>query len=420
MSSRIRLLLPLAALCFVPSIRANDLGYVKCAGNQDRVWVYDSLTSFDVAAKLRCGAPVEILSRINGFVKIRTESGVEGYVPDSALPDLPAAPDQAKQPLASAAAQSIAAAHRTATAMNPAPGSAKVAAPPTDLSAIAPAKPVTTAAPQSKAMSTTAPASDMAPPNASSPASKSAPSAPTNASAKVVSTRTRLKSTTAAQKKSQAPAASAAAAPGGPTVPAVPAPAAPARPAIETVSASPRDSAVVVSASATVAAKDDEDSDEYADTKPQNESADPACRLFFAAYGLAPSQYKWMAENRRKEFSGICPAPDIAHVDYVVLFTHDSDSYTYAMPVPVHTDRNGFSDFSPLMTADTALISTSELEKARCQYVWVFHVTRGAFDPARFSPRRKPQFVTYAKGSHASSRAIEDGLSYVGNRGTTR
>jgi len=66
MSSRLRFLLPLAALWLVPSVRANNLAYVKCAANQDRVWVYESLSSFDVEAKLLCGAAVEVLSRMKG------------------------------------------------------------------------------------------------------------------------------------------------------------------------------------------------------------------------------------------------------------------------------------------------------------------------------------------------------------------
>ncbi|HXW61187.1 MAG TPA: hypothetical protein VEJ45_01205, partial [Candidatus Acidoferrales bacterium] len=121
-----------------------------------------------------------------------------------------------------------------------------------------------------------------------------------------------------------------------------------------------------------------------------------------------------------KEFSGICPAPDLGHVDYVVLFTHDSDSYTFAMPTPVHVDHNGFSDFSPLTTVDTALVTASEVERARYEFVWVFRVTRGAFDPAKFSARRKPQFTTYAKGSRASSRAIEDAFNFVETQGADR
>ncbi|HXW62059.1 MAG TPA: hypothetical protein VEJ45_05630, partial [Candidatus Acidoferrales bacterium] len=202
-------------------------------------------------------------------------------------------------------------------------------------------------------------------------------------------------------------------------VPAPAAPLAPARPSVETVSTSRRDGATIVPATAPPSAPLEE-SDEYSDTQPENESADPACRVYFAAYGLAPSQYKWLAENRRREFSGICPAPDLGHVDYVVLFTHDSDSYTFAMPTPVHVDHNGFSDFSPLTTVDTALVTASEVERARYEFVWVFRVTRGAFDPAKFSARRKPQFTTYAKGSRASSRAIEDAFNFVETQAINR
>ena len=103
--SRIRFLLPLAGLWLASPAFATDLAYVKCAANQDRVWVYESLSSFDVEARLKCGDPVEILHRVKGYVKIRTESGVEGYVPDSVFPDLPALPDDADKPAAASAAQ---------------------------------------------------------------------------------------------------------------------------------------------------------------------------------------------------------------------------------------------------------------------------------------------------------------------------
>ena len=45
-------LLPLAA---VPSAKAGGTINIKCAPNEDRVWVYESLTDFNVAAKLKCG-----------------------------------------------------------------------------------------------------------------------------------------------------------------------------------------------------------------------------------------------------------------------------------------------------------------------------------------------------------------------------
>jgi hypothetical protein len=165
-------------------------------------------------------------------------------------------------------------------------------------------------------------------------------------------------------------------------------------------------------------AERDPDLEEYPDAKPENESADPACQIFFSAYGLAPAQYKWMVENRKKQHASICPAPDLAHVDFVILFAHDSDTYNSAMPVPVHTDRNGFSDFSPLTTVDTALQSMSELDKARYEFVWVFHTKRGTFDPAKFSARRRPLFTTDAKGSHAAGRAVEDAFQFIEGQGT--
>jgi len=53
-------------------------------------------------------------------------------------------------------------------------------------------------------------------------------------------------------------------------------------------------------------------------------------------------------------------------------------------------------------------------------FVSVFRVTRGAFDPARFSARRKPQFTSYEKGSRAPVRAIESAFGYVETQGLNR
>jgi len=406
--SRIRFLLVLAGLLLARPACATDLAYVKCAVNQDRVWVYESLNSFDVEARLRCGEPVEILHRVKGYVKIRTESGVEGYVPDSVFPDLPALPDDADKPAAAAAAQ-----HSVAAAAKPAPVVAPAAEPKPAPAPIAVATNVAPAAP--------------APPVAAPVAAPSAPAVPPKpaarpagpAAAKVTAASAHAKPAPApARKKSEPAFDSAPAARIVHGAPAAPAPAA-AKASVEIVSTR-KDSGTLVSATAQPSAAAIEESEDYPDTQVQNESADPACRVFFAAYGLSPSQYKWMAESRRKEFSGICPAPDLAHVDYVVLFTHDSDSYTYAMPTPVHTDHNGFSDFSALTTVDTALVPASEVEKARYEFVWVFRMTRGSFDPVKFSPRRRPQFNTYVKGSRAPSRAVEDAFNFVQTQGATR
>ena len=62
---------------------------LKCNSNRDQVWVYDSLNSFNVDAKLKCGQGVEIIERLPNYVKIRAQNGVEGYVPDAAVAGLP-------------------------------------------------------------------------------------------------------------------------------------------------------------------------------------------------------------------------------------------------------------------------------------------------------------------------------------------
>ncbi len=422
--SRIRFLLPLAGLWLASPVFATDLAYVKCAVNQDRVWVYESLSSFDVEARLKCGEPVEILNRVKGYVRVRTESGVEGYVPDSVFPDLPALPDDADKPAAPSAAQ------RSIAATQPAPAPAIAAKKPAPVTIAAAAKPAPTEPVASKTVAITitptaaaAPVVVPAQPNSveSTTPARSATPAPApghaGAPAKVSTASAHTKSApTVARKVNPTPSTPSPEFDSAPAARIVhSAPVAPAKASVETVSAM-KDSAMAV----TAAAQPAEESEDYPDTQPQNESADPSCRVFFAAYGLSPSQYKWMAENRRKEFSGICPAPDLAHVDYVVLFTHDSDSYTYAMPQPVHTDHNGFSDFSPLTTVDTALVKPSDVEKARYEFVWVFRMTRGAFDPAKFSPRRRPQFTTSVKGSRAPARAVEDAFNFVETQGVNR
>jgi hypothetical protein len=149
--------------------------------------------------------------------------------------------------------------------------------------------------------------------------------------------------------------------------------------------------------------------------QPENESADPACQNYFSAYGLAPSQLKWIARNRKKLFANVCPAPDISKVDYVMIFTHDVDFFSVTMPTPVHKIE-GFSDFRALTPVDTGLTSPSDPDKAHHQYVWVFRCAPGTFDPENFSPRRRYQFSTVesnALGSKAGLKAVEDAFRFV-------
>ena len=370
MNSRVRCLLSLVILWLAPATFATPAVHVKCAANQDQVWVYDSLNSFGVEARLHCGETVEVISRVAGYVKVRTGSGVEGYIIDEAFAGVPGVPDDKDKSV----------------------------------------EPATT-----RVASSTIASAAAAPPS-------SGPTGPTKIIAQPI-----VRSATPAAADTMPAAPAAAAVTSINLQPATPksAPLADPKPAVESVSARVPDTStstfsptnLPTTQPASSAAEPEED----ADTKPQNESADPACRVFFSAYGLTPSQYKWLADNRRKQFSGICPAPDVSQVDYVILFTHDSDSYADAMPVPVHIDHsNGFSDFNPLIAVDTALVPTPQIEKPRDEFVWVFRMKRGNFDPVKFSPRRHPQFTKDAKGSHAAARAIEDAFNFIQQQGASR
>lgn len=431
---------------------ASDLGAVRCSPNSDRVWVYESLNSFDVEARLKCGETVEILSRVRGFVKVRTASGVEGYVPDSVFPDLPALPDDSEKPAASLATRAVASAPgHTVAPMPPPPAT-------TPIASSAPAAPAAAPVAVKVSPASSASAVPTQPSPAAKPvalvASKSAAATAAEPKAAAVSTSSvhstvnvkaasNAGATTPAKahEKSATPAAVAEPAPPKKAPAKTPAPANTQTAKSIITTPQPSATATMVPARADLRpgavamlpasenaspraelnvneADRDPDLEEIPDAKPDNESADPACRVFFSAYGLAPAQYKWMVENRKKEFSSICPAPDLAHVDFIVLFAHDSDTFNSAMPALVHTDRNGFSDFSPMTTVDTALLSMSDLDKARYEFVWVFHAKRGTFDPARFSSRRRPLFTTDAKGSHAAGRAVEDAFQFIEGQGT--
>jgi hypothetical protein len=184
---------------------------------------------------------------------------------------------------------------------------------------------------------------------------------------------------------------------------------------VETVAAIQPQPSHEIASVHTVAATE---SDEYPDYQPENASADPACRLFFSAYGISPAQAKWIAQNRKKQFSSICPAPNVSSVDYVIIFTHDVDFFGSTLPTPVHTDHNGFSDFSPLTMIDTALVPMSEADKSRREYVWVFKMQRGNFEPGKFSPRKRPQFTKTE--SHAPTRTVEEAFRFIESGGPSQ
>ena len=410
---------------------APGVSTVTCPANEDRVWVYDSLTSFDVEAKLHCGDTVEIVSRVKGYVKVRIASGVVGYLPDSVFPDLPplnddqdklgehnAAPvETAAQPVTDDSTSLAAAAAAYRAAHKPAPAPVVAPAPASQVaSSVAPSPAPTAIEETQEAVVVSAPKPVAAPAPvavaATAPAVRVEVPAPRRVTPVAVAAEAkRAVVSTPAPPAPAAPelAASAAVAPTapGPMDPPIPAPT--AMPAV----AAAADASIREVAASKPVGTDPEDSEDYPLTQPQDASANPNCRIFFSAYGLGAEQYKWLSDVRQKQFSGICPAPNVSTVDFVILFTHDTDSYVSAMPTPVHTDGNGFSDFDPLTTVDTALMSPTEADKAHYELAWVFRVRRGAFDPAQFSPRRRPQYTATSKGAHASTKAVEDAFNFI-------
>jgi hypothetical protein len=151
------ILFALLVIAAVPSAEAGGTVNIKCGPNEDRVWVYESLTDFNVAAKLKCGDPVQIVERVKGYVKIQTASGTEGYVLDTSFPKsaLPPAPVEKPNDVESAAVAFAArrgvrapdnSAVTPASAHSIAPAPVASAAPPAAVASAAPpavVKPVT-------------------------------------------------------------------------------------------------------------------------------------------------------------------------------------------------------------------------------------------------------------------------------------
>jgi hypothetical protein len=162
------------------------------------------------------------------------------------------------------------------------------------------------------------------------------------------------------------------------------------------------------------------DDEEDASVRPLDDDT-AGCTHYFSAYGLSPNQYKWIAQNRHKAFPSVCPAPTPSMVDFVVIFTHDVAFYNVTMPNAIHVEKNGFSDWTPLTTVDTALMNASDANKSHHEYVWVFHTNRGAFDPAKFSSRRRPLYSkseTNTLGSRGGFRTVMDALTFIESNAT--
>jgi hypothetical protein len=480
-----------AGLGCVPGAKAAGTN-VKCAMNEDRVWVYESVVDFNLAAKLKCGEPVEIIGRVKGYVRVQTQAGVEGYVADSSFPKSALPPEPVEKPNDVGSASVAALAHHSApasvTTTTPPPAATVASTAPAGSNASSPASSVAaksasaktananvsagpapvvsrpqppavtptpasqpalvanasrTAAPAAPEVSpspvaakpqppTVAPAAKVQPAMIASAAPASAPAIPASQPAEVEITLSTAPTVSGPAPTSVSAHAVASSTPSARIAqpPSTPAPAsyvsnaspnaAPAdragvapSPAIQPVS----DSVVRPASRAT---NPDEDEDTSVRVL-ENENA--GCAHFFSAYGLSPNQYKWLAQNRKKAFPSVCPAPTPAMVDFVVIFTHDVAFYNATMPAAVHVDHNGFSDWTPMSTVDTAFMTQSEANSSHHEYVWVFQTNRGAFDPAKFSSRRKPLFSkgeTNMLGSHGGYKTVMDALTYIESNGTNR
>jgi hypothetical protein len=135
---------------------------------------------------------------------------------------------------------------------------------------------------------------------------------------------------------------------------------------------------------------------------------DSYCSSYIAAYGVSIADYQRIEKNW-KTFPSICPAPSPAAVDFVVIFTHDSDYYKDTLPGPVHTDSSGFSDWSAIVTLD----KTQPPEKYKREYVWVFRFNRGSFSPGHFATNAKPDFSELESGVHNSDRAVDAAFKFI-------
>src|SRR5260370_32085608 len=102
-----KLLAPLAVLYVLAGVvaRAGDVGYISCPSGEGYVYLYQTLTSFEVLANLRCGGKVEVVDpRSNVRVRVKTLNGKQGYLPHSATTASAPGSQQQNQPLTSSSA----------------------------------------------------------------------------------------------------------------------------------------------------------------------------------------------------------------------------------------------------------------------------------------------------------------------------
>jgi hypothetical protein len=138
---------------------------------------------------------------------------------------------------------------------------------------------------------------------------------------------------------------------------------------------------------------------------------DSRCSSYVSAYGVSVGQYQRI-ESNWKRFPSICRAPSPASVEFVVIFTHDTDYYKDTLPALIHTDSSGFSDWSAIVTMD----NTRPPEKYKREYVWVFRFKRGSFAPGHFPTNAKPDYSEVESGAHNSDRAVDAAFTFIASQ----
>ena len=71
------------SVCFLLPLtcRAQKLGQIECARQEGYAYLYSSLATMDISTTLKCGQRVTVLDRSDNFVRVRTDTGDEGFVP---------------------------------------------------------------------------------------------------------------------------------------------------------------------------------------------------------------------------------------------------------------------------------------------------------------------------------------------------
>src|SRR6266566_1677976 len=86
MSRKVLIMLGMLCLLSTAKAKADDVAYASCPSGEGYVFLYDTVTGFQVLANLKCGQKVTVLdARDNARTRVRTADGKEGYVPKPSL-----------------------------------------------------------------------------------------------------------------------------------------------------------------------------------------------------------------------------------------------------------------------------------------------------------------------------------------------